>query len=79
MNKIVVGAAPSPNLMSAQSRIGSLANNKHKVGHDCHLVRYLHTERETRTNVKLFFRTFDPYNLSFLCSDILINIFLSML
>ena len=42
MNKIVVGAAPSPNLMSAQSRIGSLANNKHKVGHDCHLVRYLH-------------------------------------
>jgi len=32
MNKIVVGAAPSPNLMSAQSRIGSLANNKHKPG-----------------------------------------------
>merc|ERR1711913_221952 len=32
MNKIVVGAAPSPNLMSAQSRIGSLANTKHRPG-----------------------------------------------
>ena len=31
MNKIVVGAAPSPNLMSAQSRIGSLSNTKHRV------------------------------------------------
>ena len=31
MNKIVVGAAPSPNLLSAQSRIGSLANTKHRV------------------------------------------------
>lgn len=32
MNKIVVGAAPSPNLMSAQSRIGSLSNTKHRPG-----------------------------------------------
>merc|ERR1711993_200527 len=32
MNKIVVGAAPSPNLLSAQSRIGSLANTKHRPG-----------------------------------------------
>jgi len=32
MNKIVVGAAPSPNLMSAQSRIGSLSNSKHRPG-----------------------------------------------
>ena len=31
MNKIVVGAAPSPNLLSAQSRIGSLSNTKHRV------------------------------------------------
>ena len=31
MNKIVVGSAPSPNLMSAQSRIGSLANTQHRV------------------------------------------------
>ena len=31
MNKIVVGSAPSPNLMSAQSRIGSLSNTQHKV------------------------------------------------
>ena len=54
MNKIVVGAAPSPNLMSAQSRIGSLANNKHKVGHDCHLVRYLHTERDKNQSEIIF-------------------------
>ena len=78
MNKIVVGAAPSPNLMSAQSRIGSLANNKHKVGLSPSQI-FTERERETRTNLKLFFRTFDPHNLSFLCSDILINIFLSML
>jgi len=32
MNKIVVGSAPSPNLMSAQSRIGSLANTQHRPG-----------------------------------------------
>jgi len=32
MNKIVVGSAPSPNLMSAQSRIGSLSNTQHKPG-----------------------------------------------
>ena len=32
MNKVVVGHAPSPNLMKVQSRIGSLANNDHKVG-----------------------------------------------
>jgi len=32
MNKIVVGSAPSPNLMKAQSRIGSLANNHYKPG-----------------------------------------------
>jgi len=32
MNKIVVGNAPSPNLMKAQSRIGSLSNNKYKPG-----------------------------------------------
>lgn len=32
MNKIVVGNAPSPNLMKAQSRIGSLSNNHYKPG-----------------------------------------------
>jgi hypothetical protein len=32
MNKVVVGYAPSPNLMKVQSRIGSLANYDHKVG-----------------------------------------------
>jgi len=32
MNKVVVGHAPSPNLMKVQSRIGSLANNDHKAG-----------------------------------------------
>jgi len=32
MNKIVVGNAPSPNLMKAQSRIGSLSNNNYKPG-----------------------------------------------
>ena len=32
MNKVVVGYAPSPNLMKVQSRIGSLSNNDHKVG-----------------------------------------------
>ena len=31
MNKIVVGNAPSPNLVTAQSRIGSLSNTQHKV------------------------------------------------
>ena len=31
MNKIVVGNAPSPNLMKAQSRVSSLANNNYKV------------------------------------------------
>ena len=31
MNKIVVGNAPSPNLASAQSRIGSLSNTQHRV------------------------------------------------
>jgi len=32
MNKIVVGNAPSPNLVTAQSRIGSLSNTQHKPG-----------------------------------------------
>ena len=31
MNKVVVGYAPSPNLMKAQSRIGSLSNHNYKV------------------------------------------------
>ena len=34
MNKVVVGYAPSPNLMKVQSRIGSLSNTDHKVGRD---------------------------------------------
>ena len=34
MNKVVVGYAPSPNLMKVQSRIGSLSNTDHKVGQD---------------------------------------------
>eukprot|EP00092_Neocalanus_flemingeri_P007166 GFUD01007743.1.p1 GENE.GFUD01007743.1~~GFUD01007743.1.p1 ORF type:complete len:372 (+),score=95.37 GFUD01007743.1:227-1342(+) len=32
MNKIVVGNAPSPNLLKAQSRIGSLSNSNYKPG-----------------------------------------------
>jgi len=32
MNRIIVGNAPSPNLMKAQSRIGSLSNNNYKPG-----------------------------------------------
>lgn len=32
MNKIQVGAAPSPNLKAAKSKIGSLANTTHKPG-----------------------------------------------
>lgn len=32
MNKIQVGAAPSPNLKSVRSKIGSLANTTHKPG-----------------------------------------------
>jgi len=32
MNKVVVGYAPSPNLMKAQSRIGSLSNHNYKPG-----------------------------------------------
>ena len=35
MNKIVVGNAPSPNLVTAQSRIGSLSNTQHKVKKPC--------------------------------------------
>ena len=38
MNKVVVGHAPSPNLMKVQSRIGSLANHDHKVGSKMRLV-----------------------------------------
>ena len=34
MNKVVVGYAPSPNLMKVQSRIGSLSNTDHKVAQD---------------------------------------------
>lgn len=32
MNKIQVGAAPSPNLKTVKSKIGSLANTTHKPG-----------------------------------------------
>lgn len=32
MNKIQVGAAPSPNLKVVKSKIGSLANASHKPG-----------------------------------------------
>lgn len=32
MNKIQVGAAPSPNLKAVKSKIGSLANTTHKPG-----------------------------------------------
>jgi len=32
MNKVSVGNAPSPNLLSAQSRVNSLANHKYKPG-----------------------------------------------
>lgn len=32
MNKVQVGAAPSPNLKSVKSKIGSLENAKHKPG-----------------------------------------------
>lgn len=32
MNKVQVGAAPSPNLKAAKSKVGSLANTLHKPG-----------------------------------------------
>ena len=53
MNKVVVGHAPSPNLMKVQSRIGSLANHDHKVGDDDDVVIIVNNHKNNKKKSRI--------------------------
>lgn len=54
MNKVVVGYAPSPNLMKVQSRIGSLSNTDHKAGGGNVKIESRKLEWEAKPRTKMF-------------------------
>jgi len=60
MNKIVVGNAPSPNLMKAQSRVSSLANNNYKPGGGQVKIENRKLEWSAAPKTKVFNESYTP-------------------
>jgi len=60
MNKVSVGHAPSPNLLSAQSRVNSLTNHKYKPGGGNVKIESRKLEWNTEAKTKVINETYVP-------------------